>query len=128
MILLKVLSGNKAGTEVVARRFPFNVGRQAAADLRLEDGGVWEDHFRIELSRKDGLLIFTRPEAVTTLNGEAIREGTVRNGDVIGAGSARMRAWLSSARQSSGMLREGLAWAVIVGVTLAQIVLIYFLS
>ncbi|MEI6568645.1 MAG: hypothetical protein WCR20_18330, partial [Verrucomicrobiota bacterium] len=89
---------------------------------------VWEDHFRIELSRKDGLLIFTRPEAVTTLNGEAIREGTVRNGDVIGAGSARMRAWLSSARQSSGMLREGLAWAVIVGVTLAQIVLIYFLS
>ncbi len=129
MLLLKVLSGSQAGTEKVARRFPFRVGRQAGAQLQLEDPGVWEDHFSVEFQPREGFILVARAEAITTLNGEAVQQRvTVRNGDIIGAGSAQVRAWLSPARQRSGMFREALIWAAVIGVTLSQIVLIYLLT
>ena len=75
-----------------------------------------------------GFILFARPEAITTLNGAAVQEATVRNGDIIGAGSARVRAWLSPVRQRTGTLREALIWTTVVVVTLAQVLLIYLVA
>ncbi len=35
MIQLSILSGKKAGTQTVARRFPFRIGRAAENELQL---------------------------------------------------------------------------------------------
>jgi hypothetical protein len=128
MLLLKVVSGGQAGAEKVVRRFPVRVGRQTGAHLQLEDAGVWDDHFRIEFQPREGLVLIARTDAVTTLNGVGVREAMVRNGDLIGVGSATIRAWLSPVRQRSGTAREALIWTTIVGVTLAQVFLIYLVA
>ncbi len=128
MILLKILSGTQAGAEKVARRFPVQVGRQAGAHLQLLDDGVWDSHFKIQLSRREGFTLTSRPEAPTRLNLEAF-SGSValRNGDIISAGSARIQFWLSPTRQPSRRVLEFMIWAGIAGVTLAQVWLIYWL-
>jgi len=128
MLLLKVFAGKEAGAEKVARRFPVLVGRQAGAHLQLEDLGVWEDHLRIEFQPREGFVVVSRPEAITTLNDVAIQRSVVRNGDVIGVGSAKIRAWLSPVRQRSGAVREALIWTAAVLVTLVQVWLIYLVS
>ncbi len=53
MIQLNVLSGKKAGSQAVVRRFPFRVGRAPDNHLQLDDDGVWDQHLALEL-RKDG--------------------------------------------------------------------------
>ena len=48
MVQLKILSGKKAGTAWVARRFPVRIGRSAGADLQLEESGVWDEHLQLD--------------------------------------------------------------------------------
>lgn len=129
MILLKVLSGNQAGTEKVARRFPVHVGRQSGADLQIQDPGVWDGHFKIDLKRGAGFVLASRSEASLQINGEPLQGGEIllRNGDTITAGSARLQFWLSPVRQRSRVLMEYGIWAGIGAVTLAQVWLIYWL-
>ena len=50
MLQICVLSGRKAGTVCVARRFPFGIGRTASMDLCLEDDGVWNRHLLLALT------------------------------------------------------------------------------
>ena len=129
MILLKVLSGNQAGAEVVARRFPVHVGRQAGANLQIQEAGVWDGHFRIDLKRGAGFVLTARAEAPLQING-APRTGEevlLRNGDTITAGSARLQFWLSPVRQRARSVMEYAIWTGIGAVTLAQVWLIYWL-
>ena len=49
MIQLNVLSGKTAGSQTVARRFPFRIGRAAQNDLLLDDDGV-SHHFLLKWS------------------------------------------------------------------------------
>jgi hypothetical protein len=129
VILLKVLSGNQAGAEKVARRFPVQVGRQPGAYLQLQDAGVWDGHFKIELKRSAGFILTPRPEAPLQINGEPLAEANalLRNGDTITAGSARIQFWLSPVRQRSRVLTEYAIWVGIGAVALAQVGLIYWL-
>ena len=60
MVQFKIVSGKMAGTEQVARRFPFRIGRSAEADLRLEDDGVWDDHLELSVKINDP-QIYTKP-------------------------------------------------------------------
>lgn len=129
MVLLKVISGNQAGTEKVARRFPVQVGRQPGADLQLLEAGVWDGHFKIDLKRGEGFILAPRSEAPLQINGEPLSGGNalLRNGDTITAGSARIQFWLSPVRQRSRVLTEYAIWAGIGAVALAQVGLIYWL-
>ena len=127
MIQLKILSGKMAGTSFVARHFPVRIGRAAGADLQLEEPGVWDEHFQITLAGKDGFIVETHTDALTTVNGQPAQQSHLRNGDLIEIGSLKIQFWLAEAPQRSLKIRETLVWAMVATVTLLQLVLIYWL-
>ncbi len=127
MVQLHVLSGRKAGTQAVARRFPFRVGRSSQAALVLDDPGVWDEHLQIDLRPVQGAVLTASAEALTLVNGETVRETTLRNGDIIELGAAKLRFGLSATRQRSLRLREALTWITLAATSLAQVALIYWL-
>ena len=127
MIQLKILSGKMAGTTFVARHFPVRIGRAAAADLRLEEPGVWDEHLQIILAGKEGFLVETHADAITTVNGQPVQQLALRNGDLIEIGALKIQFWLGEAAQRGLKIREALVWAIIAAVTVTQIALIYWL-
>jgi pSer/pThr/pTyr-binding forkhead associated (FHA) protein len=127
MVQLKVLSGKKAGTSWVARRFPVRIGRSSADDLQLEESGVWQQHLKLDFIPAEGIVLSAQPDALATVNGQPVHQAVLRNGDTIEIGSLRMQFWLSETRQSGLRVREGLTWAGIAAVSLGQIGLIYWL-
>jgi pSer/pThr/pTyr-binding forkhead associated (FHA) protein len=127
MIQLKVLSGKKAGTIWVARRFPVRIGRSAGADLQLEEDGVWDDHLQLDFNPAEGIVLSAQPDALVSVNGQPVRQAVLRNGDAIEIGSLRMQFWLSETRQTGLRFREELTWAGIAAISLSQVGLIYWL-
>jgi pSer/pThr/pTyr-binding forkhead associated (FHA) protein len=127
MIQLKVLSGKKAGAAWVARHFPVRIGRSADADLQVEEGGVWEQHLQLDFNPAEGIVLSTQPDALATVNGQAVHQTILRNGDTIDIGSLRLQFWLSETRQTDLRLRESSTWTAIAAISLGQIGLIYWL-
>jgi len=127
MVQLNILSGKKAGTQAVARRFPFRIGRAAGNELQLEDEGVWDRHLELEFSGQKGFTLLTATNALAAVNNEPVQTVMLRNGDVITIGSARLQFWLVAARQRSLRLREAFVWILLVAVTAVQFALIYWL-
>ncbi len=125
MIQLKILSGKMAGTETVARRFPFRMGRSAAADLQLEEDGVWDQHLELAFVPATGFVLTTHPDALAAINGHPFRKAVLRNGDELAIGALRIRFWLGQTTQASLKLREWLTWAAFALITAGQLVLIY---
>ena len=72
MVQLNILSGKKAGTEWVARRFPFYIGRSAKDELTLDDDGVWERHVRMDLDSGNGVSSETARNALASVNGQRV--------------------------------------------------------
>jgi hypothetical protein len=127
MVQLKLLSGIKAGTVWVARRFPVRVGRGANNDLRIEEDGVWDQHFSLSFKPREGIWLKSPSQGVTRVNGEAIQEVLLRNGDLIEIGALKLQFWLNETRQRGFRLREALTWCAIVGMSLGQVALVYWL-
>jgi hypothetical protein len=128
MIQLNILSGKKAGNQLVARRFPFCVGRAVQNDLQLEDDGVWDQHLAVEFQKQEGFKFTTSANALATINGESVQSKILRNGDIITVGSVKIQFWLAAARQGSLFVRESFVWTLLVLVTLGQFALLYWLS
>ena len=127
MIQLKVLSGKKAGTAWVARRFPVRIGRSASAEFQVEDSGVWDQHLELHFNPAEGIVLSAQPNALAAVNGQAVQQTVLRNGDAIDIGSLRLQFWLSETRQADLRLREGFTWAAIAAISLGQVGLIYWL-
>ena len=127
MIQLSILSGKMAGTQTVARRFPFRIGRAAGNELQLEDDGVWDQHLTLQFQPQSGFNLTTAPNALATVNGEPVQNAVLRNGDTITAGSVKIQFWLAAARQGRLFARESFVWALLALVTLGQMVLLYWL-
>jgi hypothetical protein len=127
MVQFDILSGKKAGTRAVARRFPFRIGRAPGNELQLEDDGVWDRHLAIEFHVPSGFSLATAPEALATVNGGPVQNVVLRNGDTIMAGSVKMQFWLAAARQGSLRLRENFVWALLALVIFGQFALLYWL-
>jgi pSer/pThr/pTyr-binding forkhead associated (FHA) protein len=127
MIQLNILSGKKAGTQTVARHFPFRIGRAAANNLQLDDDGVWDQHLALEFQKEEGFKLVTSPNALATVNNEPVQSKILRNGDTIAIGSAKIQFWLAAARQRGLRPREGFVWALLIFVTLGQFTLLYWL-
>jgi len=125
MVQLKVLSGKQAGAVAVARRFPFIVGRDGSANLRLEEHGVWDRHLELDLRMPEGFVLQVNPDARATVNDQPVRHALLRNGDLIGIGTVKIRFWLGETRQLSLRPREFLTWAALAALCAAQIALIY---
>ena len=127
MVELRILSGKRAGTSWVARRFPVRVGRAPKDNLQLEEDGVWDQHCQLQLSRTEGFLLLARPEAPALVNGHPAERVLLRSGDLIQLGSVKLQFWLSANRQAALGLREWLTWIGIAGICLGQVGLIYWL-
>ncbi|HEY1662227.1 MAG TPA: FHA domain-containing protein [Verrucomicrobiae bacterium] len=128
MIQLNVLSGKKAGSQTVVRRFPFRIGRAAQNDLLLDDDGVWDSHLTLELHREnDRFGVAVSPHALAAINNVSVETAPLRNGDVISFGSVRIQFWLAAVQQRGLRLRELFVWALLICVTVTQFVLIYWL-
>lgn len=127
MVQLKILSGKMAGTEHVARHFPFRIGRSPRADLRVEDDGVWDEHLELAFRASEGFVVTAHPNAVASINGDTFREAVLRNGDAIEMGALKMRFWLGQTRQRSLVPREALTWIGFGLILTLQLYLIYLL-
>jgi len=127
MVQFNILSGKKAGDQWVVRHFPFRVGRATQNDLSLDDNGVWDRHFTIELQNKDGFNLAIEPNALAYINNQPAQNQILHNGDIITFGSVKIQFWLAAARQRGMRLRENLVWAALILVTAAQLGLLYWL-
>ena len=127
MIQFSILSGKKAGTSWVARRFPVRIGRAAGSDLQIEEEGVWDQHLQVDFIPSDGFVLSAGPDTLIAVNAQPVQETILHSGDVIEAGSLKLQFWLSETRQTGLRLREGLTWAAIAAISLGQIALIYWL-
>lgn len=126
MVQLRILSGQRAGTSWVTRRFPVRIGR-ATGDLTLDEPGVWENHATLQFVPRDGIYLESNPEAITSVNGQRVERTRLRNGDQLDLGGVRLQFWLSETRQRNLAWREALTWAGTAAVTLGQLVLVYYL-
>jgi pSer/pThr/pTyr-binding forkhead associated (FHA) protein len=127
MIQLNILSGKQAGTQTVARHFPFRIGRAPGNELQLHDDGVWDQHLTLEFQAQSGFNLATAPDALVTVNGEPVQNTFLRNGDTITVGSVKLQFWLAAAAQGSLRVREAFVWTLLALVTLGQFVLLYWL-
>jgi len=127
MVQLRVLAGSRAGSRVVARRFPFRVGRASTADLCLPDAGVWDEHAVLALDATRGFVLRAQGAALLHHNGRPVSEAILRNGDQLELGSARLQFWLDDAHQRGLRGRELAVWVLVGLITLAQVALLYAL-
>jgi pSer/pThr/pTyr-binding forkhead associated (FHA) protein len=125
MVQLKVLSGKKAGTAWVARRFPVRIGRSPAANLQLEEDGVWDQHLQLDFNPAEGIVLSAQSNALVAVNGQAVQQTVLRNGDSIDLGSSKLQFWLADTRQTDLRLREVFTWAAIAAISIGQVALIY---
>jgi hypothetical protein len=127
MVLLKLLTGKKAGATYAARRFPVRIGRGARAHLRVEADGVWEEHLELDLGPVEGFVLRVHANALAAVNGQPIGKTVLRNGDTIEIGSLKMEFWLAETRQVGLRFREAITWLGIAAVSLGQVGLVYWL-
>ncbi len=127
MIQLQILSGKTAGVFWAARRFPVRVGRAVNSDLRLEDDGVWEEHFQLDLNSPEGFVLTAKPGALVNVNGVAVQTLRLRNGDLITAGAAKLCFRLSETQQASLRAREWFVWLLIAMLGLGELALMVWL-
>ncbi len=128
MVRLQIISGKMAGTEKVARRFPFTIGRSVECGLVLEDGGVWDTHCAILAERGRGIVLRPMQDAIVAINATAAGESVLRNGDTLDIGGAKIRFWLSDTTPQAFRWREWLTWAGFAFVLAVQFFLIYRLG
>jgi predicted component of type VI protein secretion system len=125
VIQLRILSGKMAGAEHVARHFPFRIGRSPAANLQLQDDGVWDQHLELAFDSVAGFVLTAAPDALAAINGQPVRQAVLRNGDVMEIGALKIRFWLGAVRQYRLGIREWLVWTACVLILAGEAALIY---
>jgi pSer/pThr/pTyr-binding forkhead associated (FHA) protein len=127
MVQFEILSGKTAGSWHAARRFPFAIGRAADSSLRIEEDGVWNHHAIVSLVPNRGFRVEASEKALLMVNDTPVSQSDLRNGDQLALGSARIRFWLSDARQRGLAWRELLVWGIVLAVFAAQFGVIFWL-
>ena len=93
----------------------------------MDEPGVWDRHLQIEFQGDNGFTFTVQSNALVLINGDTAESGTLRNGDLIELGSARLRFWLARSTQKTLCIRETLTWFAFFALFAAQIGLIYWL-
>src|SRR5262245_3401837 len=127
MLQFKLLEGETAGDTFVVGRLPCHIGRGAGCEVRLNAPGVWERHAELRLLPSRVIELNLLGEALATVNQEPVRQVALRNGDVIGLGSAKLVFTLGPAQARKLGLREALTWICLGAWCLGQIALVYWL-
>jgi hypothetical protein len=128
MIQFVFLSGPTAGASWVARHFPVRAGRAVGNDLRLEAPGVFDRHFEVDVKAGPALELSVLEPALANVNGQPVTRCVLRNGDLVEAGSVRLRFWLAPTRQSGLWASQVGVWLAWFAVLAAQVVLLRWLN
>ena len=95
MARLIVVDGPGIGDEfelaAAGGRASFVAGRDASAEVRLQDTAASRRHFRVELAGEGWRVVDLGSRNQTLLNGAAVREAALRHGDLIRAGDTELR-------------------------------------
>lgn len=129
MIRLEILSGKSAGQIILARRFPFQIGRAVSVGLQLAEPGVWERHCQIEYRpAADGFWVKPLGEAQVRVDDVPV-EGVTRlhNSSELALGSVRLRFSLADPVPRGLGLREALTTLFLLAVVVGEAWLIYWL-
>lgn len=110
MIELRILTGRMAGQTVLARHFPFTVGRSQECDLCLPDPGIWEKHFIIRLDSANRVLLQAGSTGGIYVNGEQTTSVPMHSGDVVRVGDADISCACAPMRQYDQKWREIALW------------------
>jgi hypothetical protein len=95
-------------------RFPFSVGR-SDTDLCLADPGVWDTHFRIELSPGHRFFLQIGEGRIVTIDGLDVptKNKDIRDGAMIGCGSVNLRFQLSPTAPRDLRIQALALWVVL---------------
>lgn len=128
MIRLEILSGKSAGQIILARRFPFQIGRAVSVGLQLAEPGVWDGHCQIEYRPADGFWVNPLGEAQVRVDDVPV-EGVTRlpNSSELALGSVRLRFSLADPVPRGLRLREALTTLFLLAVVVGEAWLIYWL-
>lgn len=123
MVVLEILSGGNAGTEARIDRFPCLLGRSPAADLRIEEPGVWDRHLELSWDSQEGIIATIPAPAIASLNQQRFERARLHPGDIIDCGSLKLRFRLSEAAVRKQWPREWLTWMGLLLLFLLQLFL-----
>jgi predicted component of type VI protein secretion system len=129
MCRLQILSGRLAGQVILARHFPFLLGRSPQCDLVLPDPGVWDEHCRLEYRPPEGCFLCAVANIDTRVDSRKVEgEALLRNAAEITLGGARVRFSLADPMPKRLFFREAIAWVFLATVLAAEAWLIRWLS
>ncbi len=123
-----MLEGNQAGARWTARRFPVRIGRNADADVVLNDPGVWEDHVELDYEPEAGFVTKPLSAGTTLVNDRPLGETPFRHGSTVRVGAALLQFWLTPAPQRPFAVLEGALWTGVLLLCAAEVFLILHLS
>src|SRR5262245_39713473 len=109
MVELRILSGSHAGSIARVASTPFWIGRSRQANLVLNDPGVWDRHVVLESDPMAGFRVRAEGDAILVVEGDPVRDHSLRNGDILECGAVRLRFSLSAPVQRTG---TWMVWAV----------------
>ena len=123
MVRLEVSAPGRKAVSHLVSRFPCVIGRGGSCDLRVELPGVWGRHAEIRLDAEAGFQVGATGQGGVVLNGEAVKEHRIRNGDRLELGGAIIRFWLAPARARSHRMGEWIFWGICVAMLVGMVTL-----
>ena len=103
--------------------YPFRIGRAVDDQLRLEAPGIWDRHCTLEWRGLEGVHLVGNAQALTSVNGQTVKEVRVRNGDVVDIGGVRLMLSVCPVPQRHFGLLEVLVWLTLSAIALSQLFL-----
>lgn len=125
---LTLVDESMAGTEMVARHFPFRLGRSSGMDWTIERPGVWDNHAEL---RVDGAVVQVAAigAAAVRVNGRTISSPTpLRSGDLVELGSVKVRVALVAATQKKIPRQKLVMAGLILTITALEVVIYGWLT
>lgn len=127
MFRLTVLEGQRRGQHFDIPSYPFVVGSNVEADLRMPDIGVWCNHAAIELEAGGEPHLKRLGDGTVSVNTEPATFSKLRNGDLIAVGAAVFRFSSSPASLKNLGKIPVFVWLVVGAVVLLELFCVAFL-
>ena len=119
LVQLQIRQGAAAGHILSADQLPIRLGRGKGCHLQLTEEGVWEQHGEIDVNIDQQFILRRHPAGEIT---------TLGNGDEIELGTTKLQFWLGGVRQKNLAVREAAAWVLLGTITLAEVILLLWLT
>jgi hypothetical protein len=128
MFCLTVVQGKQQGHSVSIDRYPFVIGKNQEAQLRLSDPGIWDNHLAIELTVGESPTIKRIGDGSISVNSDPIENATLRNGDIITIGAAQLRFNSAPAKRKSLVFQNSASWIAMILVVILEIFLVILIK